>query len=77
MIQSRRRFLVCAGLAVAAAGAVVGRGAQVSASRRRLGLPHERAYGLIEDIGDRQLGEFVAHSAPPEAPPANCRAQPG
>lgn len=75
MIQTRRRFLVCAGLAVAAGSAIAARRAAVATSRHRLMPPHQRTYGLIEDIDDRQFGEFLAHHAAPEA--SSYRAPPG
>lgn len=61
MIQSRRRFLVCVGIAVAGGATISDRG-EVAGVRRRLEHPHDRAYGLIEDIDDRQLGEFLARN---------------
>jgi len=74
MIQSRRRFLVCAGLAVA--GGTLSRRSAPRRARRHPVPPHERAYGLIEDIDDRQLGEFVAGTAAVPGDPS-YRARPG
>jgi len=75
MNQSRRRFLVCAGLAVAAGGVIGAPRTPFAAFRHRLVPPHERAYGLIEYIDDRQLREFLACNAVPDA--SSYRAQPG
>ena len=74
MIQTRRRFLVCAGLA-AAVGAGIARRKPAAAARHRLAPPEERAYGLIEDIDDRQLGEYLALVTAP--PASSYRARPG
>ena len=78
MILSRRRFLACACLGVAAGVAFVSHREPVGALRRRRGAPHERAYGLIEDIDDRQLREFLADTTASPGPAAsNFRARPG
>jgi hypothetical protein len=74
MIQTRRRFLMCAGLA-AAVGAGIARREPAAAARHRLAPPEERAYGLIEDIDDRQLGEYLALGTAP--PASSYRARPG
>jgi len=74
MIESRRRFLACSGIAVAAialAGAVIPR-PDLANTRRRIRQPHDRAYGFVEDIDDRQLGEFLARAESPSEPASSC-----
>jgi len=74
--MTRARFLLCAAIAIAAGGAAWAPAGQRGAHRPRIVPPHERAYGLIEAIGDRQLGEFVARNAATPAIGANCPARP-
>ena len=79
MIPSRRRLLLGVALAAALFGARLSRGAAHPAAhpaaRRRDPRRDERSYGLIEDIDERQLQEFVAQAPGAEGP--NCRARPG
>lgn len=75
MIPSRRRLLLGVALATALLGARLSRRAGSALGRRHDLRRNERPYGLIEDIDERQLREFVAQAPGAEAP--NCRARPG